>query len=86
MIPLAETDPDPGLPQLNETFHHRPEFWINAASLFEPEVKEITRDDEKVDHNGIRITRMAGFNAPSPETCEQLHAFLISGIGTALEV
>jgi hypothetical protein len=86
VVPLAEADPDPGLPQLNEPFDHRPEFGINEASPFEPEIKEIARDDEKIDHDGLLITRPAGFNAPSPETREQLHALFISGIGTALEV
>ncbi len=86
VVAFAEADPDPGLPQLNEPFHHRPEFGINAASPFEPEIKEISRNDEKIGHDGLLITRPAGFTPLPRRRVEKLHALFISGIGTALEV
>jgi hypothetical protein len=71
---------------LNEPFDHRPEFGINQASPFEPEIKKIARKDEKIGHDSLRVTRVVGLHASAPETVEEKHAFFKSGILEALQV
>ena len=86
MIPLAEANPDPGLPQLSEFFDNRLKFGINEAPSFEPEIKEITRDDKKIGRDGLLITQIVGPRAPSPKTVKKMQTIFKFGIGAALQV
>ena len=86
MVPLAEADPDPGAPQGGQPLHDGHKARINGIALPEPEIEEISCNDQMIQHDRVIGPRPMPDSIPSPETVQKSDELFMDGVPCTLQV